>query len=124
MSRLSPPTHPNVLAIRNGLTAVWLALLFSGTPLSTHAQPAAAPPSQAASLPWSEGEVRKVDTTAGKLTLRHGEIRNLDMPPMTMVFQVREPAWLSPLKAGDRVRFTADKVNGAYLVMSIEPLAP
>lgn len=72
-------------------------------------------------LPPAEAEVRKVDTAAGKITLKHGEVPNLEMPPMTMVFQVREPALLAKVKAGDKVRFTADKVNGAYTVMSIEP---
>jgi len=72
-------------------------------------------------LPFSEAEVRKVDTAAGKITLKHGEIKNLDMPPMTMVFQARDPALLSKVKAGDRVRFTADKLNGAYTVLSLEP---
>jgi Cu/Ag efflux protein CusF len=76
----------------------------------------------AGGLPPAEAEVRKVDTAAGKITLRHGEIKNLDMPPMTMVFQVREPALLARVKAGDKVRFTADKLNGAYTVLSLEPL--
>ena len=71
-------------------------------------------------LPPTEAEVRKVDLAAGKITLKHGEIRNLDMPPMTMVFQARDPALLAGVKAGDKVRFTADKVNGAYTVLSIE----
>jgi Cu/Ag efflux protein CusF len=75
----------------------------------------------ASALPPSEAEVRKVDTAAGKITLKHGEIPNLEMPPMTMVFQARDPALLATVKAGDKVRFTADKVNGAYTVMSIEP---
>jgi len=68
----------------------------------------------------TEAEVRKVDVAAGKLTLRHGEIKNLGMPPMTMVFQVKDPAYLTQVKAGDRVNFTADKIKGAYTVMSIE----
>ena len=68
----------------------------------------------------TEAEVRKVDMVAGKVTLRHGEIKNLDMPPMTMVFQVKDRAFLSGLKAGDRVNFTADKVKGAYTVLTIE----
>jgi Cu(I)/Ag(I) efflux system protein CusF len=72
-------------------------------------------------LPPTEGEVRKVDKEAGKVTLKHGEIRNLDMPSMTMVFQVKDPALLQKVKAGDQVSFTADKVNGAYTVLSIEP---
>ncbi|SFU41181.1 Cu and Ag efflux protein CusF [Polaromonas sp. YR568] len=74
-----------------------------------------------ATLPPTEGEVRKVDREAGKVTLKHGEIKNLDMPGMTMVFQVKDTALLEKVKAGDQVSFTADKVNGAYTVMSIEP---
>jgi Cu(I)/Ag(I) efflux system protein CusF len=74
-----------------------------------------------AALPVSEAEVRKVDKDAGKITLKHGEIKNLDMPPMSMVFQVQDKALLNKVQAGDKVSFTADKVNGAYTVMSIEP---
>ncbi len=74
-----------------------------------------------ATLPVSEAEVRKVDKDAGKITLKHGEIKNLDMPPMSMVFQVKDKALLDKVKAGDKVSFTADKVNGAYTVMSIDP---
>lgn len=72
-------------------------------------------------LPSAEAEVRKVDAGAGKITLKHGDIPNLDMPPMTMVFQVSDPAMLGQVKAGDKVRFTADKIKGAYTVMSIAP---
>jgi Cu(I)/Ag(I) efflux system protein CusF len=73
-----------------------------------------------AGLPASEAEVRKVDKDAGKITLKHGEIKNLDMPPMSMVFQVKDKALLDKVKAGDKVTFTADKVNGAYTVLSID----
>ncbi|MDP3757092.1 copper-binding protein [Polaromonas sp.] len=75
-----------------------------------------------AALPVSEAEVRKVDKDAGKITLKHGEIKNLDMPPMSMVFQVKDKALLDKVQAGDKISFTADKVNGAYTVMSIEPV--
>ena len=68
----------------------------------------------------SSGEIRKVDKGASKITIKHGEIKNLDMPPMTMVFQVSDPALLGKVKAGDKVRFTAKQVNGAYTVTSIE----
>lgn len=68
----------------------------------------------------TEGEVRRIDKGAGKLTLRHGEIRNLDMPPMTMVFQVKEPALLDQVKVGDKVRFLAEKSDGSYIVTVIE----
>jgi Cu/Ag efflux protein CusF len=74
-----------------------------------------------AQAPLADGEVRKVDKPAGKVTLRHGPIPNLDMPPMTMVFQVKDAALLEQVKAGDKVKFTADKVDGTYTVLTLEP---
>ena len=68
----------------------------------------------------TEGEVRKVDKSAGKITLRHGEIKNLDMPPMTMVFTAKDPALLDKVKAGDKVLFHAEKDGPTYLVTAIE----
>ena len=70
----------------------------------------------------TDGEVRRIDKAAQKITIKHGEIKSLDMPPMTMVFQVVDPALLGKVKAGDKVRFTALQVNGAYTVMSIAPM--
>lgn len=90
--------------------------------VSPSAAPSAAPAAAApGTLPWAEAEVRRVDAGAGAVTLRHGDIRNLDMPPMTMVFKARNPAILNGIKAGDKVRFTADQINGTYTVLSIEP---
>ena len=77
-----------------------------------------------AALPLVDGEVRKVDLSAQKITLKHGEIKNLDMPAMSMVFKVKDPALLDKVKAGDRVQFTAEDVNGALTVVSIERVAP
>lgn len=77
---------------------------------------------QTAAPDMAEAEIRKVDRDARKVTLKHGPIKNLDMPPMTMVFQVSDPALLGKVKAGDKVRFTAIQVNGAYTVTSIEPM--
>lgn len=74
-----------------------------------------------AAMPMVDGEVRKVDMGSKKITLKHGEIKNLDMPPMTMVFQVKDPAMLEKVKAGDKVQFTVDNVNGAMTVLTIEP---
>lgn len=68
-----------------------------------------------------DGEVRKVDTEGKKITLKHGEIKNLGMPGMTMVFQVKDPAALGSLKVGDKVRFMAEKQGGAIVVTHIEP---
>ena len=69
----------------------------------------------------TDGEIRKVDKEAKKLTIRHGPIPNLDMPAMTMVFQVKDSAMLDSVKAGDKIRFVADKAGGAYTVTKIEP---
>jgi Cu/Ag efflux protein CusF len=69
----------------------------------------------------STAEVRKVDKANGKITLKHGEIRNLDMPPMTMVFTAKDKALLANVKAGDKVNFTADRdAAGDYIVTAIE----
>ena len=70
----------------------------------------------------SDGEVRKVDKDAKKITIKHGPLANLDMPPMTMVFQVKDPAMLEQVKAGDKVKFQAEKIGAAYTVTKIEPV--
>jgi Cu/Ag efflux protein CusF len=69
----------------------------------------------------SEGEVRKVDKSAKKITIKHGPLANLDMPAMTMVFQVKDPAMLEQVKAGDNVKFEAEKIGASYTVTRIEP---
>jgi Cu(I)/Ag(I) efflux system periplasmic protein CusF len=74
----------------------------------------------ASALPLVSAEVRKVDIENKKISLKHGEIKNLDMPGMSMVFQVKDAAMLTNINAGDKVMFTADKLDGAYTVMSIE----
>ena len=70
----------------------------------------------------SDGEVRKVDKDAKKITIRHGAIANLDMPPHTMVFQVKDPTMLDKVKAGDKVKFQAEKTGGAFTITQIEPV--
>jgi len=68
----------------------------------------------------ADGEVRKVDKDAKKITIKHGPIQNLEMPAMTMVFQVKDPAMLEQVKQGDRVKFEAQKLGGAFTVTRIE----
>ncbi|MBP6903526.1 MAG: copper-binding protein [Burkholderiaceae bacterium] len=97
-------------------TAWLVAAALSGAALAT--PNAVATTAEAADL--TEGEVRKIDKAAGKLTLRHAEIRNLDMPAMTMVFQVRDRALLDKLKVGDKVRFRVENSAGGYVVTAIE----
>jgi Cu/Ag efflux protein CusF len=79
---------------------------------------------QAPAADMTEAEIRKVDLSARKVTLRHGPIKNLDMPPMTMVFQVPDVKQIEPLKAGDKVRFRAEQQQGAYVVTEIEKVKP
>jgi Cu(I)/Ag(I) efflux system periplasmic protein CusF len=67
-----------------------------------------------------DGEVKKIDESAGKLTLKHGEIKNLDMPAMQMSFRVADPAFLKKVQVGDKVSFTADKVGGQFTVTAID----
>jgi len=86
-----------------------------------HGSGAAATAGQAADGSMTAAEVRRVDREARRITLKHEEIRSLDMPPMTMVFQVRDAALLDGLQAGDRVRFAAQKIDGAYVVTAIAP---
>ena len=68
----------------------------------------------------AEGEVRRIDKEQKKLTIRHGPIANLDMPAMTMVFQVQDAAVLDQVKVGDKIRFNAEKVGGSYTVTRVE----
>jgi len=75
---------------------------------------------------WSQsdekvaGEVRKVDRNNQKITIKHGEIKSLDMPPMTMVFTVKDPVLLDAAKPGDKVRFWVAREDGKFVVTAIE----
>jgi Cu/Ag efflux protein CusF len=73
-----------------------------------------------AAAAMADGEVRKIDKAQAKITLKHGEIKALDMPPMTMVFQVKDKTWLDKLQPGDKVRFSAVNESGRYTVTAIE----
>ncbi len=73
-----------------------------------------------AAADMTEGEVRKVDKGAGKITLKHGEIKNLDMPPMTMVFGVKDPALLDLVKPGDKVLFKAVNEAGKFTISGLQ----
>ncbi|MGE5492612.1 MAG: copper-binding protein [Actinomycetota bacterium] len=75
----------------------------------------------AAESPLVDGLVKKVDKAAGKVTLSHGPLPN-GMPAMTMVFRVKEAAWVDQMKEGDKIRFKADQVNGAMTLVRFEPV--
>lgn len=92
--------------------------------VTTFAQEKTAPMQVAATetktAEMTDGEIRKVDMENKKITIKHGEIKNLDMPGMTMVFQVKDSAMLDKVKAGDKVKFSADKIGGAIVVTDIQ----
>lgn len=121
---------------RNAIFALSLVIGLAGAPLMasasgdhggahsnmTKAEPAAnaANTAAASGAAMTEGEIRKVDKDAGKITIRHAELKNLDMPAMTMVFQVKDKAMLDQVKTGDKVSFVADKVDGKFTVTQLE----
>lgn len=76
--------------------------------------------SVSASSEMSEGVIRKVDKDQQKITIKHGELKNLDMPPMTMVFRVSDPAFVEQVNPGDEVLFAAEKLEGKFTVTRIE----
>lgn len=69
----------------------------------------------------ADGEVRRIDKAAGKVTLRHGDLKELEMPPMTMVFEVKDKAMLDGVKQGDKVKFKATDDNGKLTVIEMKP---
>lgn len=95
--------------MRHLFAAVISAAALAATPMAVAAETAPA-----------TGEVRKIDQSAGKITLRHGPIANLEMDAMTMVFRVQDPAMLTGVNVGDKVTFEADRVNGQLTVTKIE----
>jgi Cu(I)/Ag(I) efflux system protein CusF len=93
------------------LFAALATLLLS---MSTYAQ------AHEGHLPQTEGVIKKLDVAAGKVTIAHAEIVNLNMPPMTMSFKAKDPAMLKPWKEGDKIRFRSADVKGVLTVYSIE----
>ena len=83
---------------------------------------AASEPAQAQATQLIDGQVTKIDETAGKLTIKHGPIKKFDMDGMTMVFQAQDPAMLKAVKVGDKVKFDLEKIKGQFTVTKIEKL--
>lgn len=107
-----------LLVQRDGGTSVFARYAASGS-----VRPASGSEADSAALPWTMAEVRRVDMAARKLSLRHEHIKNLDMPPMSMVFQVREGVSMEGLQVGQRIRFQAVQDKGAYWVVGLQPAA-
>ena len=83
---------------------------------------AAAAPAARAQAPQTAGEVLKIDKPGGRLTLKHGEIKNLGMPAMTMVFKPLDAEWLGKLREGEKIRFTAEDRQGVMTLTQFETI--
>ncbi|SOE36938.1 copper-binding protein [Delftia acidovorans] len=125
VSRTSRTSH-TALAVRLALAAAlipaWAGAQATAHDHAAHGAQSAETAPAAASQDLSEGEVTRWDARTSKVTLRHGELKNLGMPPMTMVFQLRVAAPEPALKAGDKVRFRAEQDQGAFVVTQLEVL--
>ncbi len=101
-------------------SAVFWVALAAGS-VTIHAQDK--PLMSAASVTtenMADGEIKKIDRENKKITIKHGELKNLDMLGMTMVFQIRDATILETFKAGDKVKFLADKLDGAFVVTDMQ----
>ena len=114
--------------MKTTLSSISLALLTPMAALANdaHHKPPAAADADAAGITagavdMTDAEVRKIDMEGGKITLKHADIKSLDMPAMTMVFVVKDKAMLDKLKTGDKVRFKAINDAGKFTVTEIEP---
>lgn len=103
-------------------TATVMAGAFSGSAAlaQDHSQHMAGAETKVKADAMSSGEIVKVDKAAAKLTIKHGPLSNLNMPGMTMNFKVSKAAMLDQVKAGDKVNFVVEKLNGALTVTSLE----
>ncbi len=112
----------------NAISTLTLAIVISAASSAAFAQDSHAghgahaghAAAAAAAAELTDGEVKKIDKDAGKITLRHGEIKNLNMAAMTMVLRVKDAAMLDEVQVGDKVRFAADRVNGALTVVQLQ----
>jgi len=107
--------------IRISFMAAVVALAFAGAAEAQSSKAAVPAATQAAASDLTDGEIRKVDKDNKKLTIKHGPLKSLDMPSMTMVFAVSDESVLDKFQTGDKVRFDAGKMDGKIVVTRIEP---
>jgi Cu/Ag efflux protein CusF len=107
-----------VLALATGTAVAGQAT--DATAQHAHDHATAAAPVAGVVVPQTDGEIRKVDAAAQKLTVKHGRIENLGMSPMTMVFRVKDPAVLTQVKPGDKVKMTVERIEGALTIVALQ----
>ena len=109
---------PKYLTLLGQLTST--ILLAASLPTVTIAATSDTPAVVAPAADMTDGEIRKIDKEAMKLTIKHGEIKSLDMPPMTMVFRVKDAAIIEALKTGDKIKFKVVRDSGAMVVTEVQ----
>ena len=108
-----------ILAVSLSASVAMPALAGSGHEPMKHAQAAAGEKAESMAM-MAEGTVRKINKARKRITIKHGPLANLNMPPMTMVFRVKDEAMLDSVKPGDKVNFRAEDLGGALTVTEIE----
>lgn len=82
---------------------------------------------QAKDMVWTDGTVKRINSNIGKVTISHvrlaqlANLDNQDMPAMTLMFRVKDPAWLNQIKPGDRIRFVVERLDGALTITALQP---
>ncbi|HDR8968100.1 copper-binding protein [Burkholderia diffusa] len=109
-----------LVSIAMGCALVVSAGAYAAGDMSNMDMSGGAKQSTDAKSSMSHGEIKKVDTANGKLTIKHGPLENLGMEGMTMAFKVKDPAMLSQVKVGDKIDFVAEEVNGALTVVKLQ----
>ncbi|MBS2132210.1 copper-binding protein (plasmid) [Burkholderia thailandensis] len=109
-----------LVSIMTGCALVFSAASYAAGDMGNMDMSGGAKQSADSKNSMSHGEIKKIDTANGKLTIKHGPLENLGMEGMTMVFKVKDPAMLSQVKVGDKIDFVAEEVNGALTVVKLQ----
>jgi len=110
----------NTILIAVSMLGLALAFQVSAADSHSHKATSAAKSAAVANAALTEGEVRKVDKAAGKITIKHGPMPKFDMPAMTMAYRVKDKGMLDNLKPGDKIKFDVDGVGGEFTVLRLE----
>lgn len=112
----------NSILIAASILGAALAFQAGAADSHKHHATSEAKPAAAKTAALTDGEVRKVDKAAGKVTIKHGAMPKLDMPPMTMAYRVKDKAMLDQVKVGDKIKFDADSAAGEFTVLRLEKM--
>ncbi|MDO9253754.1 copper-binding protein [Hydrogenophaga sp.] len=113
--------HANLAAVAVALSSWTVMPAFAQMPMDHSKMGMAGMAGMAAMPGMTDGEVKKIDKDAGKITIKHGEIKHMDMPGMTMVFVVKDKALLDAVPVGAKIQFMATNENGQMMVTDIQP---